>query len=37
MMVVTEFPGDNNDTLMNVQHAVYSETVVRLFTAPRDR
>ena len=37
MMVGSEFPGDNNDTLMNVQHAVYSEMVVRLFTAPRDR
>ncbi len=37
MMVGSEFPSDNNDTLMNVQHAVYSEMVVRLFTAPRDR
>ncbi len=37
MMVGSEFPGDNNDTFMNVQHAVYSEIVVRLFTGPRDR
>jgi hypothetical protein len=37
MIVGSEFPGDNNDTLMDVQHAVYSEMVVRLFTGPRDR
>jgi len=37
MMVGSEFPGDNNDTLMDVQHAVYGEMVVRLFTGPRDR
>jgi hypothetical protein len=37
MMVGSEFPGDNNDTLMDVQHAAYGEMVVRLFTAPRDR
>ena len=37
MMVGSAFPGDTNDTLMDVQHAVYSEMVGRLFTAPRDR
>jgi hypothetical protein len=37
MMVGSEFPGDNNDTLMDVQHAAYGEMVVRLFTGPRDR
>ena len=37
MMVGSEFPGDDNRTLMDVQHAVYGEMVVRLFTGPRDR
>ena len=37
MIVGSEFPGDNNDTLMDVQHAAYGEMVVRLFTGPRDR
>lgn len=37
MIVCSEFPGDDNRTLMDVQHAVYSEMVVRLFTVPRDR
>jgi hypothetical protein len=37
MMVGSEFPGDNNRTLMDVQHGVYGEMVVRLFTGPRDR
>jgi hypothetical protein len=37
MTVGSEFPGDNNDTLMDVQHAAYGEMVVRLFTGPRDR
>jgi hypothetical protein len=37
MMVGSQFPGDNNDTLMLVQHGVYSEMVLRLFTGPRDR
>ena len=37
MMVGSEFPGDNNRTLMDVQHSVYGEMVVRLFTGPRDR
>jgi hypothetical protein len=37
MMVGSEFPGDNNDTLMDSQHAAYGEMVVRLFTGPHDR
>jgi len=37
MMVGSEFPGDNNKTLMDVQHTAYGEMVVRLFTGPRDR
>jgi hypothetical protein len=37
MMVGPEFAGDDNRTLMDVQHAVYDEMVVRLFIAPRDR
>ncbi len=37
MIVVKEFPGDQNDTLMRVQHALYGETLIRLFAAPRDR
>jgi hypothetical protein len=37
MMVGAEFPGDSNEVLMDVQHALYGEMVVRLFTAPRDR
>ena len=37
MIVGPEFHGDNNRTLMNVQHGVYCEMVVRLFTGPRDR
>src|ERR1035438_8624097 len=37
MMVGSEFHGDNNSTLMEVQHSVYGEMVVRLFTGPRDR
>ena len=37
MMVGSEFPGDNNKTLMHVQHDLYGEMVVRLFTVPRDR
>jgi hypothetical protein len=37
MMVGSEFPGDNNRTLMDVQHSVYGEMVVRLLTGPRDR
>ena len=37
MMVGSEFPGDNNKTLMDVQHSVYGEMVVRLFAGPRDR
>ncbi len=37
MLVGAEFPGDDNHTLMDVQHAVYGEMVVRLFTVPRDR
>lgn len=36
-MVGSEFPGDDNHTLMDVQHSVYGEMVVRLFTGPRDR
>lgn len=37
MMVGTEFRGDNNHALMEVQHAVYGEMVVRLYAAPRDQ
>ena len=37
MIVGSEFPRDKNRTLMNVQHGVYGEMVVRLFTGPRDR
>lgn len=37
MIVCSGFPGDNNRTLMNVQHGVYSEMLARLFTGPRDR
>jgi hypothetical protein len=36
-MVCLEFPGDNNRTLMEVQHGVYSEMVARLFAGPRER
>jgi len=37
MMVGSEFPGDDDRTLMSVQHSVYGEMVVRLFTSARDR
>jgi hypothetical protein len=37
MTVGSQFPGDNNRVLMGVQHTVYGEMVVRLFTGPRDR
>lgn len=37
MIVSSQFSGDNNGTLMDVQHAAYWAMVVRLFTGPRDR
>jgi len=37
MFVGSEFPGDDNHVLMDVQHAVYGEMVGRLFAGPRDR
>ncbi|MBN9658798.1 MAG: hypothetical protein J0H49_11515 [Acidobacteria bacterium] len=37
MMVNPEFPGDNNHVVMDIQHSMYNEIVVRLFTGPRDR
>lgn len=37
MFVGSEFPGDDNRALMDVQHAVYGEMVGRLSSGPRDR
>jgi hypothetical protein len=37
MIVGTEFPGDDNKTLMDVQHALYWELLRWLLVAPRDR
>jgi hypothetical protein len=37
MIAGSDFPGDNNRILMDVQHALYGEMLVRLFTGPRDR
>ena len=37
MMVMPEFAGDDNRTLMDIQHSAYGEMVSRLFVAPRNR
>ena len=37
MIVTSEFAGDENQTLMDIQHAMYGEMVVWLFVVPRDR
>jgi hypothetical protein len=37
MWVVTEFPGDTNQTLKDVQFYLYGEMLVRLYSKPRDR
>jgi hypothetical protein len=34
MIDTSEFARDENKTLMDIQHAMYGETVVRLFAAP---
>jgi hypothetical protein len=37
MWVGTEFPGDTNQTLKDVQFRLYGEMLVRLYNRPRDR
>ena len=37
MWVGTEFAGDSNQTLKDVQFRLYAEMLVRLFSRPRDR
>ena len=37
MWVGHEFAGDDNQTLKDVQFRLYSETLLRLFSGPRDR
>jgi hypothetical protein len=37
MWVGTEFPGDTNQTLKDVQFRLYGEMLVRLYSKPRDR
>ena len=37
MWVGTEFPGDTNQTLKDVQFRLYGEMLLRLYSRPRDR